>query len=67
MKKTTFWAIIFMAILGAIFYLLTQTKQEGTPEAPSEEEKPSDIDENIASAVTGNAEEADYPTDENLK
>lgn len=62
MKKTTFFAILFMAILGAIYYQLTQTKEEGTPEAPSEEEKPSGIDENIASAVTGNeAEEADHP------
>ena len=65
MKKTTFFAILFMAILGAIYYQLTQTKQEGPAVEPSDEENQPANDENIASAVTGNAEEADHPTDEN--
>lgn len=53
MKKTTFFAILLAMILGAIYYQLTQTKQEGLAVEPSDEENQPANDEQSPNA-TGN-------------
>ncbi|MCQ2268144.1 MAG: hypothetical protein MJZ83_04665 [Bacteroidaceae bacterium] len=67
MKKNRISGLIIALIVwGFIIYCIkqvietAQTKQEGPAVEPSDEENQPANDENIANAVTGNAEEADH-------
>lgn len=61
MKKTTFFAILFMAILGAIYYQLTQTKEEGLAVEPTDEGNQPANDEQSPDVATGIVEETVSP------